>query len=113
MISLRKKKSEKFYQEDVPEKGCFCCGWDMLVKEYKHWVVLNNKYPYDAIASKHDLICPKRHIVSRDELTTVELAELREIRKLNEKIYDFEMWSYPHRQTHPVHYHIHLIKFNK
>ena len=113
MISLRKKESEKIYQKREEEKGCFICNKDLLAKEYSHWVILKNRYPYDAIASRHDLLCPKRHISDREELTINELAELREIRKANSDIYSFEMWNYPSKQTHKVHFHLHLLVFKE
>jgi diadenosine tetraphosphate (Ap4A) HIT family hydrolase len=111
MLSLRTKKSEEFYQKDVQQAGCFICGFDLLVKEYKKWVILENKYPYDAISNKHHLLCPKRHIATREEMTVDELDELKVIRKETGDLYDFEQWNYPRRQTHPIHFHYHLIKF--
>jgi len=113
MISLRKKESEKIYQEREKGKGCFICNRDLLSGEYEYWVVVKNKYPYDAIASRHDLLCPKRHISTREELTFAELAELEEIRKANSDIYSFEMWNYPSKQTHKVHFHLHLLVFKE
>jgi len=111
MISLRKPENEKIYQERKKEKGCFICDLDMLVKKYKYWVILENKYGYDLIAEKHDLLCPKRHISTREELTVDELDELKIIREETGDEYDFEMWNYLARQTHPIHFHYHLIKF--
>jgi len=109
MLSLRKPESEKIYQDKPKKEGCFLCDRDLLLKEYEHWILVENKYPYDLIASKHDLIATKRHIKGHDNLTIAEIAELNKIR--NETNYDLEMFNKPIRQSHNTHFHIHFIKF--
>lgn len=110
MISLRKPESEKLYQKRIKREGCFICDRDLLIKEYEYWILLKNRYPYDLIASKHDLIATRRHTQNHDQLTIAEITELNDIRRQTN--YDFEMFNKPIRQSHSSHFHIHLIKFN-
>lgn len=110
--SFRTAKTEAKYQKELQSlKGCFICRRDLLIKEYKHWIIVGNRYPYDAVAQTHHMIAPKRHISKHEELSLEELSELNQIREKNADTYDFEMFNLPHRQTHPPHFHIHLIKY--
>lgn len=78
--------------------------------EFKHWRIVENIYPYDAVASLHDMLVTKRHISKDNELTKEELDELHELKEtvLNET-YTFVMEALPRNKSVPGHYHLHLI----
>lgn len=87
---------------------CVLCGAPSL-REFKHWRVISNRFPYDKIAKTHDMIIPKRH-VTEPELNAEEMEELREIKEGNlHKEYDFIIEATHRMKTIPAHFHLHLI----
>lgn len=43
-----------------------------VVKEFKHWVIVQNQYPYDAVAEVHHLLAPRVHVPETDDLDDVK-----------------------------------------
>lgn len=90
---------------------CFLNYKDSLVKEFNHWVIIENEFPYDAIASVSHMIITKREIaLDWQLLSKEEKEELNEIKEtyLKQK-YDVFWENFPSVQTVPQHFHIHLI----
>lgn len=81
------------------------------VREFKFWRITVDEYPYDMIASKHDMLLPKRHVVS-NQLTQEETTELNEIIEGGEldKDYDVIQKSLNSVSSIPSHTHYHLMK---
>lgn len=76
-----KEMHEKYLnerEEDVRKNPCPLCEAKIL-KTYKHWNLVENKYPYDGVVEKHDMIQPKRHTTGND-LTDNELDELEKLK---------------------------------
>jgi len=120
LFTLRTPEQEQFYQDqrkNVPENFCFLCERDLLRKEFKHWYICENRYPYTKISDKHDLLACKRHISNIDEMTREELQELDSIifqiarRQIGN--YDQVTWNIPDRQSNRFHFHLHLIKLKE
>lgn len=114
--SLRTRDAERFYMEEKAKQDtnfCFLCERDLLRKEFKYWFICENRYPYNLVASRHDLLACKRHVKTLDELTIPEIVELESItyqifkRELD---YDQIIFNVPHRQSVPFHLHLHLIR---
>ncbi len=86
--------------------------WDGgVIKEFENWVIIDNKYPYDAIASTSHILCTKRQVLFKWELLTEgEVDELSHIKKnyLNNN-YDIIWENLPKGQTVPVHFHLNLL----
>jgi hypothetical protein len=79
------------------------------VKEFQLWRVINNKFPYDRVASVSHMIIPTRH-ASEKEVTAEEWAELTTIKdEYVHPTYDFLIEAAHHKKSIPGHYHIHLI----
>ena len=107
MIFTRSKKVQKEYKEKrktLSSDKCFICEKDNLVKEYKYWVLLKNSYPYVEL-NQHCLLCPKRHINQREEITRDENDEYVSI------ILDLEsrgyFWRWNTKEESSFKYHIH------
>ncbi len=66
-------------------------------------------FPYDRIASSHDMLVPNRH-VKEAELTPEELREFVELKNavLNGR-YDYFLESTDRTKSVPGHFHVHLI----
>ncbi len=82
-----------------------------MIKEFKHWVIIQNEFPYDVIATTHHMIATKRPIAFDWQLLTKE--EEREMDFLKETYlndnYDVVWENLPRGQTVPVHFHLHLL----
>ena len=79
--------------------------------EYEFWRVIQNQFPYDTIATTHDLLIPKRQVVSELHLTSLERVELYQIKSkiIEDQAYDMLVWNFPHQQSAPSRLHYHLI----
>lgn len=114
MPSLRKKQTEDEYQIFMKYKTkddpCIFCHPDLLVKEYKHWRIVKNRFPYDAIAQRNDMIAPKRHVANFQDLEGVEKLEYYEILEEVKDNYTYVSLNMPSGRSLPEHYHEHLIK---
>lgn len=81
------------------------------IKEWEHWRLVENDYPYDLIASKHTMIIPKRVFGSLIEANCLELAEIAEIKIELANQYNLYIESTPGTQRSiKAHYHLHCIK---
>ena len=109
--TLRSKATEdryEKYKESKPNDGkCVLCEAE-VVKNFKFWKIIHNDFPYDLIASTHDMILPIRH-VKETELTEEERLELLEIKADYLNIYDAILESTPRMKTVPTHHHLHVF----
>jgi len=83
------------------------------IKEFTHWRIIENKYPYDAVAQTHHMLLPTRHCLE-SELTAEEIKELLEV-KLSalDTTYTFIFEALPREKSVPGHHHLHLLKTKK
>jgi len=113
--NLRSADCWKRYQ-NAPrrqEGECFMCdseGYE-VVQEFQNWLLIENNYPYDAIATVHHLLVPKRHVADINELTGFEIQERDWLYAKFEKDrqYDFILKNFTIGQSQPQHAHYHLI----
>ena len=82
-----------------------------LVKEFNHWAIIENKYPYDAIAKVSHILLTKREVPFKwDLLSKEELDEFNEIKsKYLPDNYDLIWENLPSGQTVPVHFHLNVL----
>jgi len=81
---------------------------DDSIRDFTHWRILLNDFPYDVIAKTHHMIVPKRH-VTEHEITQEEWQEYQEIKKDYLQLYDVLLESTSRMKSIPEHFHIHLI----
>jgi diadenosine tetraphosphate (Ap4A) HIT family hydrolase len=119
IFTLRIITDEENYQKwKKKNKPNYCpfCNRDLIKKEFKYWLIIENRFPYSLIAEGHHLLSTKRHIKCINELTNNEEIELKNIlHQINTAQMDYDMISYntPKRQSIPLHFHLHLIKLKK
>ncbi len=90
-------------------EGCILCDRTDTLKEFTHWRILQNLFPYDLIASVHDMLVTKRHVPDT-ELSEEELAELREIKQSYvQDTYEFIIEPMTKIRSIPTHAHYHLL----
>ena len=112
---MRTVRDEKNYQEWKKKNDknyCPFCNKDLVRKEYKYWLILENRFPYTEIASKHYMLAPKRHI-KKEDLTEDEKKEFEFIEFQLEKSAEFSciIHNFPHKQSIPQHLHFHVVKY--
>jgi len=96
------------YQESLPaDAACGLCIKPSL-KEYDHWRLVVNSFPYDCIAETHNMLIPKRH-VTEIGLTDEESRELRHIKEELHGEYDYFIEAAKRNKSIPAHHHEHLI----
>lgn len=82
-----------------------------LIKEFTHWVIITNEFPYDAIASTSHMISTKREVGFDWDLLTKEEREEYELIKKTYLVehYDAIWENLPRGSTVAHHFHLHLI----
>ncbi len=99
-------------RQELGIKANHFLNWkDNLIKEFNHWVIITNEFPYDAVATTSHMIATKREVVFDWKLLNKEeQAEFTEIRDTYLKQeYDAIWENLPKQQTIPGHFHLHLV----
>jgi len=112
--TLRTKTTDMAYAEhrrNNPDPPCILCDQDLLIKEYKYWVLLKNRYPYDAVAKRSSMLTTRRHIMYEKELTHEEYQEYLEIKAELFKEYSCVIENAPKNKTIPMHAHYHFLEY--
>ena len=120
-ISLRTKQTEEAYQRHLKlldKDYCpFCDGRRIRTKKevFKHWFIIENRFPYDQIFEVSDMLILKRHTSNEWDLTVTEFIELQEIRRdiISGTDYDLIQENVSARKSVPPHLHYHLLRFIK
>jgi len=111
--TLRTPETQKRYMEYFKNEydgHCIYCAKELLIKEYEHWVIIDNKFPYDKIYGKHHQLAPKRHVEFEYELTEEERAEKHVIiNKYEVGNYEAMRENFPDGKSLPEHLHYHLL----
>lgn len=112
MGSLRTQETKERYGKllasGVLEHGCVLCKMEPI-KEFKHWKIIKNDFPYDKIAKTHHMIIPVR-CVEESGLTDEELKELKEIKhNYLFPTYEWILEATEKKKSVPGHFHLHLI----
>ncbi len=68
-------------------RGCPLCDGE-AIKEFRFWKVMQNRFPYDKIASTHHMLLPLQHTTDL-ELTNEERQELQTIKAGYVQEYDY------------------------
>ena len=92
-----------------PPEGCRLCADPATIREYEHWRIMPNRFPYDRYYERSDMLVLKRH-ARESELTDAERTELCSLKEgaLGEQ-YDQLLENLPHKQSIPHHCHLHLV----
>lgn len=112
-MSMRTAKGESDYQHAKTVGGLKLLSEEPSVREFEHWRIIENRFPYDSVLQTHHLLLPKRVVSDRFWLEANEVMELDEIlTRLNEEgSYDFFTENFNKRRSIAIHYHLHLGKY--
>lgn len=115
MPLLRTDEMENKYHEHRKTNTSGVCALciNKPIQEFKYWKIMKNNFPYNIIASKHDMIVTKRH-VKEDDLNIEEIEELNSIKNsVLHKEYDFIMEATYKVKSIPNHHHMHLVNIKE
>lgn len=112
---LRTQATQDAYDNKPHQDDCFLCvpPEEKVIKEYTHFRIIENQYPYDLICSVHHILAPKRHVPHRYYFTEEERDEYFLILHQLEKseTYDAIIQNFMHRKSVPEHEHVHLVRY--
>ena len=77
-------------------------------KDFLYWRLVANEYPYDAIATTHTLLVPKRHTPTLNDQETQELRSIKRLLEIDQSC-DAIIENVGKTKTLPTHYHLHLL----
>lgn len=112
MITLRTERTEARYRaflQQNKDSHCYLCR-AQIIREFKHWKIVKNEYPYDKIAAVNHIIASKRHC-NEERLTKIEKEEWIMLKNsmINE-CYDTILENTHNKKSIPGHYHLQLIE---
>ncbi len=81
------------------------------IKTFKHWIIVENDFPYDAIATTHHLLFTRRNVdFNWDKLSKEELYELSTLKQTYlPDNYDVLWENLPGAQSIKNRFHLHLL----
>lgn len=109
-VSLRKNATEIFYQQSKLAKMTVPLHQEPRLREWEHWGIIDNAFPYDVAFSVHHLLIPKR-VTPESELSVAERTELEQILESISGDYDCFLVNFASKQSIKNHYHIHLMTY--
>ena len=109
--SLRTRATEALYQQAKLEGTLRPLETEPRLKEWKHWFLIENRFPYDEVFSVSHMLVLGREAGAVHDITFMEAHELMKIRREFRDEYDAIMDNFPHRRSVPIRYHVHLVKF--
>lgn len=98
--SIRKKQTKKL--KPLHEEP--------RLKEWQHWALIENAYPYTITFKTNHMLIPKREVAKKD-LSKSELAELDKILEELADVYDCHLTNFPKKQSRKNHFHIHMLTY--
>jgi diadenosine tetraphosphate (Ap4A) HIT family hydrolase len=112
MGDLRTPEGTAHYKAYIKNGGlegvCRICE-GAAMEEFQYWKVIKNNFPYDKIATTHNMIAPKRH-ADEHGLSAEEWNELTKIKNgYLHKEYDYLIEATHRKKSIPTHFHLHLI----
>lgn len=111
-MSLRTTDSELAYQNAKKDGLLNPLLAEPALKEFTHWRLIENRYPYNIIFSKHHMLVPKREAANYDNLKTLERIELREIIDTYcQDHYDLVFENMSKQRSVKAVYHLHLASY--
>ena len=120
MKSPRKQETEEQYQafktakvvagEDLTE---FKLEDETILREFDAWLIIENRFPYDAMTSVNHLLIPRDQHGDFYSLPAAMQDEYHQIRRLlaEEQFYDAVVENFPRSQSVTRHTHAHLVRW--
>lgn len=116
MIAPRTPETNAAYEafkQTTPhhQRQQFNFATEHIIREFTHWCVIKNRFPYDTMVRVNDLLVLKRPVSARHDLSDSEAAEYQVIMEIlaEEDYYDAVIENFPRVQSVTKHVHVHLV----
>lgn len=111
-MSLRSKMAELKYQQAKRNSQTVPLAEEPSIKEWQHWRLIANRFPYDIAYKQHDMLLPIREVGAWHNLTADEQAEFwLIIDSYVEPQYDLWFVNTNKRRSILTHFHVHLATY--
>lgn len=111
--TLRKEVSELLYQQAKEQGKSTPLELTKSIRQWEHWRLIDNDYPYDICFATHHMMVPKRAgVAERFDLNDDEKKEFDQI--LKDFVYEnYDLWfeNCPRKRTMSHIYHVHLATY--
>ncbi len=94
---------------DPKTEACLFCQKQLLLKAFKHWIIVDNLFPYDRLYTTSHMLAPIRHVATESELTDEELKELIWIKQRRLDEYRLIIENIGDRVSVKGHLHFHIL----
>ena len=102
---------ERHMASEFHPKSCYLCSAKPL-KAYQHWKIIENQFPYDEVATMHNMVVSLRH-TSEHGLTPEEVTEYKKVKMDLHEEYDMIVENTRMQKSIPGHHHLHLLKLKE
>ena len=111
----RSAQTQRAYEHYVAEHGhSFDLTKEAVVREFDHWLIIENRFPYDNMTRINHLLVSREPLASvhtaaqmiKDEYDAI-IAALA-----NERVYDACIENFPSASTVRTHHHVHLVAWH-
>ncbi len=113
-MSLRTFDGEIEYQEAKKNGGTIPLELEQSIQKFKHWRLIDNRFPYAVGFKVHHMLVPCRAgVADRWDLNADEKAEFEQL--LKEFVYpNYDLWfeNCPKRRSVLGFYHLHLATYH-
>lgn len=111
-MSLRTAASEYAYQMAQQKNTVQKLHEKTSLKEWRHWRLVDNDFPYTVAFTVHRMLLPKRKVADLTELSLEEFTELLSILagEINDE-YDLWFVNTHKRRSILSHFHIHVATY--
>lgn len=106
------RTAEKYAEYESAKKAGADSSFLRSGRKLLTWSITANQYPYDAIASRHDLLHPTRKVADWSDLSPREMEDFHHIISALRE-YDAVMYNIHNTQTVKDWLHVHLLVFTK
>jgi len=109
-VSLRTVKGEAIYADHKKNGKTKSLSEEHSIKEWQHWRLIDNKFPYASVFKVHHMLIPKRE-VDKKNLSKNELREMDLILEELDVLYDCMLVNFNKKQSIKYHYHVHMLTY--
>ena len=92
-------------------KHCYLCSAPPI-RNYKHWKIIENQYPYDEIATMHHMVVSVYH-AREAALHNEALEEYARVKNDLHQEYDVILENTHKQKSIPEHHHLHLLRIKE
>ena len=83
-----------------------------FITRWKYWILVENEFPYDLLASRHSLLVPRRFFAKDSDMTKTERKELFLIKEQFSQSQEYDWIVETNSGSVPGHFHLHCLKLH-